>query len=450
MIVSVTESYSREFHANLLLAIEASQSGLSTLLLDQALLSELIDELPNGGICHFKSIDGASSRVRLRQRLLEKHWKLTAQDQEHGILGSTFEQFGNSRIKETNLSDFDAVFAWGNFDADWLWKKFPHASERILKVGSPRLDLSKVEFEKAFGPVTENSGDYILISCSFNINNRVPYWESLTNLRKLGEYPDISENPKLYYSHLEILGEEFSDLRQTIELVLYLRDKFPGVAVIVRPHPTEDPIALESVFRGVDGVVVSSEGPIYPWIHRARAVIHRGSTTALNAVVSGKVPILYPPLRTARHPLAFAALLSQTPQTMHEAIDAIHISMTGGDQELLRKKQNFLRERVELSEAGSAKLMIDEWVKLAPHGGWPELSSSQIRRIRKASIKKCRQMEIQQQAPPRNGLIAGGRLKFPPLTETDVRQSVERISKVLGIQVPCTLFLSERSVLVQP
>jgi hypothetical protein len=74
-------------------------------------------------------------------------------------------------------------------------------------------------------------------------------------------------------------------------MIPLLEESFPEVTVVVRPHPTESHDAYRRIAEGRRRVKVTNLGNVVPWLLSARALIHNGCTTGVEAFELG-VPAL--------------------------------------------------------------------------------------------------------------------------------------------------------------
>jgi hypothetical protein len=68
------------------------------------------------------------------------------------------------------------------------------------------------------------------------------------------------------------------------------------MTLVVRPHPSEGHEAWDAAAAGCGNVVVAFEGSVVPWLVGARALIHNGCTTAVEAAVLGTPSLAYRPV----------------------------------------------------------------------------------------------------------------------------------------------------------
>jgi hypothetical protein len=77
--------------------------------------------------------------------------------------------------------------------------------------------------------------------------------------------------------HKQAVFEDFQ------ALIPKLDKAFPDYTFIVRPHPTENQQVYQQIATQCDNVHVNNEGNVVPWLMGARALIHNGCTTGVEA-----------------------------------------------------------------------------------------------------------------------------------------------------------------------
>jgi len=87
--------------------------------------------------------------------------------------------------------------------------------------------------------------------------------------------------------HKQAIFEKFQQLIPTVEKA------FPKYNIVVRPHPTENQEIYRQIAAGCERVEVTNEGNVVPWLMAARALIHNGCTTGVEAYVMGIPAISY-------------------------------------------------------------------------------------------------------------------------------------------------------------
>jgi hypothetical protein len=74
----------------------------------------------------------------------------------------------------------------------------------------------------------------------------------------------------------------FEDIKAIIPA---LEKSFPDLAIVVRPHPTENPQAYHDIAARCTRVRVTNEGNVIPWLMAAKALVHNSCTTGVEAYI---------------------------------------------------------------------------------------------------------------------------------------------------------------------
>jgi hypothetical protein len=142
--------------------------------------------------------------------------------------------------------------------------------------------------------IRETYGKFILINTNFNhVNGFTPVQNLFQTTAENGEPPPLGRAAKgmtrKYAEGLKSLKEAvFNDFQKMIP---ELDRAFPDHNIVVRPHPTESPDVYQAIAQRCQHVTVTNEGNVVPWILAAKALIHNGCTTGVEAYVM-KVPAI--------------------------------------------------------------------------------------------------------------------------------------------------------------
>ena len=66
--------------------------------------------------------------------------------------------------------------------------------------------------------------------------------------------------------------------------------------MVVRPHPAENQEPWHAIAAQCNNLHVTNEGNVIPWLIAAKALVHNGCTTAVEAAVLGTPAISYRPV----------------------------------------------------------------------------------------------------------------------------------------------------------
>ena len=149
-------------------------------------------------------------------------------------------------------------------------------------------------FEDDVAKLRSTYGDFILVNTNFNPHKcLLPGPESLFTGEKPGEQPRFGraargmtrEFAEGFRDHKLAIFEDFKGLIPSLERA------FPDYTIVVRPHPTEKHEVYHEIAAQCERVRVTNEGNVIPWLMAAKALIHNGCTTGVEAYVM-RVPAI--------------------------------------------------------------------------------------------------------------------------------------------------------------
>ena len=317
----LNEYYKREFHSNLLLAVEAASENYEVYLGTMDHYKGLINKnLIKPGIFHTKSVTHDLKKSNLNKLLKKKGFKLTIHDQEHGILENDYKSFCRTRISRNDLKYFDAFFCWGKFDYYFLRKNFKIYKKKFYLTGSPRVDLwknneiiskDKINFKKK----------YILVITNFSTsNNLITFKKVLKKASKAGYY---KRYPNALIEDLNFHKYQKKLMNEYIKMIKKLSHKYPKKEIIIRPHPTENAKYWEMKFLNYKNVFVHHDGLLSSLISKAELIIQSGCTSSIESFIGKKKIINYLPVDKNQKIGAFVKKISKNIFNLNDLISFI-------------------------------------------------------------------------------------------------------------------------------
>jgi surface carbohydrate biosynthesis protein len=203
------------------------------------------------------------------------------------------ETYFSRRVSPVAIKYVSHLLAWGPDNAE-LWREYPHLPEdiQIHITGNPRGDLLRPEmrpfYEKEAAQIRDTYGEFILINTNFNhVNAFYPSMNLFHPVSSPGEKPRFGraakgmsqEYAEGFRRHKQAIFETFKQLVPAID------QAFPDYTIVVRPHPIENQEIYHTIAARCERVRVTNEGNIVPWLMTARALIHNGCTTGVEAYV---------------------------------------------------------------------------------------------------------------------------------------------------------------------
>jgi surface carbohydrate biosynthesis protein len=287
LLLIPVENQVRELDPKLLLACVAARRGFSSVIGSRREMEMRIDSFPRS-IYLSKSM---TVRSLLFFWVAAKYGHDIITWDEEALVHLPAETYFSRRLNPAAIRYISHLFAWGEENAE-LWRMYPHLPEGIPihVTGNPRSDLLRPEMHAYYAAEVEairrQYGDFILVNTNFNHVNAFGADMNLFKpVKKDGQTPKFGRAARgMSRAYAEGLRDHkravFKDFQQ---LIPRLEENFPGYTIIVRPHPTESHEVYRRIAARCRRVKVTNEGNVVPWLLSARALIHNGCTTGVEA-----------------------------------------------------------------------------------------------------------------------------------------------------------------------
>ncbi len=297
LLLIPVENQVRELDPKLLLACVAAQRGFASIVGSRREMEFNIDSFPSA-IYLSKSM---TIRSLLFFRIARRFGhKIVAWDEE-ALVHLPAKTYFSRRLDASAIKHVLSLFAWGQDNVE-LWRQYPHLPKDtpIHAVGNPRGDMLRTEirayYEEDAEALRRVYGDFILVNTNFNhVNAFGPDINLFIPAKKPGDKARFGraargmsrEYAKGLSEHKHAVFSRFKDLIPSLE------QAFPRHTIIVRPHPTEDHQVYKDIAARCRHVQVTNEGNVVPWLMAAKALVHNGCTTAVEAYVMNVPAISY-------------------------------------------------------------------------------------------------------------------------------------------------------------
>ena len=296
-ILLPVENQVRELDAKILLGYIAALRGFVAIVGPRHQLDSQITIFPQS-IYISKSLKSGNGRYFKILRKLGH--QIVAWDEE-ALVHLPPDTYFSRRFSAEALKHVSHLFAWGQDSAD-LWCQCPDLpNEKPIHItGNPRGDLLRPQirhyYDKVIKELKERFGDFILINTNFNqVNAFYPVQNLFQPVKKAGDIPEMGnlaegmtrEFTQGLWNHKRLIFEDFKRLIPKLEQV------FPDHTIVVRPHPGENQKIYYHIASQCQRVQVTNEGNVIPWLMAAKAMIHNGCTTGVEAYVLGLPSISY-------------------------------------------------------------------------------------------------------------------------------------------------------------
>ncbi len=287
------EAKCREFDAKVFLACMAAERGYSVLIGHYDVINRWISCLPRGMLLE-KNI---SVRYKSRlHKLRSQGYRLCVNDEESLGLFLNRDIWLRIRMNHEMVALVDHVFAWSEANADVIRDAYPDQANKVLGVGTPRVDLLRRElrglFDQEVSQLRKRFGKYILLPSNFAevINVRGDDYTK----EKMWRHGYI-KNKEEEQGFIEHIKHERANLDAFVAVLKRIREEFPQHALVVRPHPIDRHEFWHEAIRGIDNAHVVYEGSVTPWLLAADAIFHWGCSTGMEARLLECCSVAYHP-----------------------------------------------------------------------------------------------------------------------------------------------------------
>ena len=367
-IYILVEISKREFDSNLLIAFLSALDGHEVIISNfenYSLLNSISKLKP--GIFHTKSIVHGTKKKNFHDSLKRKNFLITSIDEEAALINKDLTSFSETRFNNEALSTVDKIFCWGQYDYDFLKKKFPIHEEKFILSGSPRMDLSKKIFSEYWRPKIKDNKENknnILLALNFPVVNGYIVKEKIYNeMKRQGFFEKSKVKEQEYFDYIEDSRKSFLAFK---DLINYLSQELKNCKFIVRPHPMEKIETWKKLLQENNNVEISNHHDINYDLDRSKILIHNGCTTAFQSALKN-IPILsYKPYE-GQSDYGFMAnqlgkILSKKEDIKNEIIQLIEMKDFKIDDYI---KKKILDLRVYHSNDLSSKNIINTWKKIS-------------------------------------------------------------------------------------
>ncbi len=283
------ENQVRELDAKLLLVCIAARRGIPSIIGPKREVEFRIASFPKS-IFLSKSLRIGNRKFFPISRQLGH--EIVAWDEE-ALVHLPAEIYFSRRLSPAGMNYVSHFFAWGEDNAQ-LWRQYPNfpADKPIHVTGNPRNDLLRPEmysfYENAVNNIRDTYGEFFLINTNFNHVNAFYPGQNLFVPGKPAD--EIAEFGQAARGMPRSYAEGFRDHKQAVfkdfqQLIPALEKSFSDHTIVVRPHPTENQAIYREIAERCRRVNVTNEGNVVPWLMAAKALIHNGCTTGVEAYV---------------------------------------------------------------------------------------------------------------------------------------------------------------------
>jgi hypothetical protein len=235
------------------------------------------------------------------------------------------------------------------------------------------------------------------------------------------------------HDHKQAIFESFQ------RLIPKLEDAFSNCNIIVRPHPTENHDVYQQIAARCKRVQVTNDGNVVPWLMAAKAVIHNGCTTGVEAYVMGVPAISYRPKVNDHYDLGFYRLpnmMSYQCFDFDQLRNLLQKIMSGEAGAANGHERRALISRYLTADQGqlACERMVDILEKISINPSKPDRASLADRLKRWAMSKGLHAVRgIKSNLPGSHNKPEFQRHRYPGTSLEDIKVKVSRFQQLLGI-----------------
>ena len=351
------ETINRELDAKLLLALYAAEAGFTTQI---GILRRIRATSFKPSIIIYKSVRFTKD-LNLMQGLGHM---IVAWDEEG--LARFQEPIHNSRMEPDALSIPKMLFSWGLSNRE-LWLRHPfYNGTPIVNSGNPRIDLLRPELRALYSEKVKEYQDRYGNFCLLNSN-----FGYVNNFKASGKKLSVSDkalDPKAYETYRAGIKAHKQKLFQAfLQGVAEIARSLAPHKLIIRPHPSEDHKAWRDAAAGLENVEVIYEDGVVPWILAAKAIIHNGCTTGIEAAIVERAALAYRPLNSDQFDISLPNELSENYTNISDLAERAKALVTGTASYLLSSevKANLAHNVSSLSGPFASEMIVNSLLELA-------------------------------------------------------------------------------------
>jgi surface carbohydrate biosynthesis protein len=442
LLLIPVENQVRELDAKLLLSVVAARRGFSSIIGFKKEVESRIASYPRSIYLAKGLFRGNSKFLGLARKLGHEN---VAWDEE-ALVHLPAKMYFSRRLSSSAVKQVSDLFAWGENNAE-LWRQYPELPDGmpIHITGNPRGDLLRPEirnfYDQDVANIRDQYGDFILINTNFN---HVNAFRPDRNLFLSPETPE--EEPQFGRAARGMsrkYAEGLRDHKQAVfedfqKLIPSLEQNFKDYVIVIRPHPTESQEIYRRIADKSQRIRVTNEGNVVPWLMAARALIHNGCTTGVEAFAMRVPAISYRATVNEDYDLGFYRLSNLL---SHQCFDFNELQqllsrILAGDLGALdgNERKELLDHHIAALEGPLACERIIDILE-NKIGGLAQLPrpplGDRLAGWFKATKRRVRQRAKSSDISSQN-LLKFERHKYPQISLQDLSERIRRFQKLLG------------------
>ena len=445
-LIIPVENQVRELDPKLLLACIAARRGFTSIIGSHREVDFRIASFPCGLYLNKSMTERNLKMFQIMHRV--GHEILTWD--EEALVHLPPEIYYSRRLSPVAIRYVSHLFAWGENNAD-LWRRYPHLPQNlpIHVTGNPRNDMLRPELHAFYADevraIRKRYGNYLLVNTNFNhVNAFFPAQNLFRPVKHPGETPRFGKaGVGMTRQFAEALRDQKQSVFEAFQAVIpELARAFPALSIVVRPHPTEGQDAYRRLASGNSRVHVTNEGNVVPWLLGAKALIHNGCTTGVEAFVMRIPAFSFRPSVSEAIDTTFYVLphgLSHQCFATAELIDGVQQVLDGKRGAAGGEARTALVERYLTGQEGAlaCERMMD--VLQAITEKRPDLPAPALhKRFYGFITAETRYWikRVKSYFPGSHAPTEFHRHRYPGITVEELRRRIRRFQEILGDETP--------------
>jgi surface carbohydrate biosynthesis protein len=429
-LIIPVESQVRELDAKLLLACVAAERGFPVVMGSRAFLHHEMASFPKG-------LYMAKSMRKMSDRMFDIIPKLgheiVAWDEE-GLVRFPDRFYYQRRLSARALRNVKILFAWGDDNARSLRAFEGYHGCPIHATGNPRMDLTRPEIRGFFDAEAEalraRYGDFVLINTNFSGLNH--FHDALSELKRSLEPRDGAVKDPFMAGRAAFRKAILGHFEKMIPA---LSEVLPDFKVVLRPHPSESHQLWKDVSKGLDNVEVVNESNVCPWLITAKALVHNGCTTAVEATILGTPAVAFQPITDGTYDMLLPNSLSHRACDLKDVQKTVRSIVDGeiGVRNDPEVGEILARHVAALDGRLAADRMIDVLEeegylnRLPERASWPRELEARAHLAGRTMVKR-----INRYRPGHRNNLDFHHHRFPGVTTAELREKIDRYGRLLG------------------
>lgn len=433
-LILPVETAARELDAKLLVSLFAADRGMKVTLGNKALLNLQIGSLAPGVYLSHNFNAGRDRIISIARQLGHQ---VVAWDEE-GLVWINEEIYRRRRADENALRNLEAIFLWGEEQAQALRPLTKKLGVKSMVVGNPRADLLRPELRKLFqrkvAALSAEFGDFILFNSNFG-------WINHALASQDGSRSDLESAATKSGFPLAYLQHRYQIYQAFTQLIPLIAKRFPNRKIVVRPHPSESRDGWVKQTKGLENVTVRYDNDLVPWLLAASHILQNGCTTAVETAVLGRTAISYCPVTCAEHEIPQPNLVS------HHAKDAEAVFRLLADSQMTDTQPAGFADSLQhmvasLDGAFASERIVDAIVAISANGK----SAGMLERTLGKTLALVRRVEksVTSNAAGSASQPEYISQKFAPTSVESIRDRLQEFAVLLQKPMPDVTELSDR------